>query len=64
MHQIRLAYRFFMGLVKQYFKSIMKLSVMDYMEKPNDDIDFDEMEKYIQEEEKKLKTKKKKPMKS
>jgi hypothetical protein len=42
----------------------MKVSVMDFIEKPSDEIDFDEMERYIQEEEKKIKSKKKKPMKS
>lgn len=60
--QIRMAHAFFLNLVRQYFKSIMKVSVMDYIEKPSDEIDFDEMERYIQEEEKKIKTKKK-PMK-
>ena len=63
MEQIRKAHKFFLDLIRQYFKTIMKVSVMDYMEKPNDEIDFDEMEKYIQEEEKKIKTKKK-PMKA
>lgn len=63
MQQIRMAHAFFLDLVRQYFKSIMKVSVMDYIEKPSDEIDFDEMEKYIQEEEKKIKAKKKKPMK-
>ena len=61
MHQIRKAHQLFLDMVKEYFKSIMKVSVMDYIEKPSDEIDFDEMEKYIQQEEKKLKVKK--PMK-
>jgi TATA-box binding protein (TBP) (component of TFIID and TFIIIB) len=64
MTQIRKAHEFFLNLVKEYFKTIMKVSVMDYMEKPNDEIDFDEMEKYIQEEEKKITKKGKKPMKA
>jgi len=63
MEQIECAYAFLIHLVKIYYGDIMKVSIVDYLEKPNEEIDFDEMERYIAEEEKKVKEEEKKKKK-
>lgn len=62
------AYAFLQRLIHQYYKNIVKISVVDLIDRPNDEINFEDMEKYIQEQEKKveeeeLKKKKKKMLK-